>query len=421
MRTLTAIAIKDLRLLLRVRAALFFTFIWPLLVAVMFGFVFAGAQGSGRSMLRIVAVDEDNTTGSRAFLTRLEQSGDFAIDRAARAEAENLVRRGRRSAFVVIKPGFGEGSTRLFYGEPRRIEIGSDPARAAEAGMIEGLLTKYAMEDMQRFFGDPEQTKRMIEGARAELPKTGAAASATAPLARFLNELDTFLETPLSRQPGGASEWQPLEVSRVTVAREQRTQPANAFQVTFPQGVVWGIIGCVMSFAISIVSERVRGTFVRLQMAPLTGVQVLTGKALACFLAITTLQLALFSVAAAAFDVYPTSLPLLAIACVSASAAFVGFMMMVASVGRTEQAVSGAGWAMLMPMAMLGGAMVPQFVMPQWMLTASNISPVKWAILSIEGAVWRGFTPAEMLVPCAILLFFGAICFAVGLRGLRDA
>jgi ABC-2 type transport system permease protein len=50
-----------------------------------------------------------------------------------------------------------------------------------------------------------------------------------------------------------------------------------------------------------------------------------------------------------------------------------------------------------------------------------NASPVKWAILGIEGAIWRGFSLSEMLLPCAILLGFGAICFAIGVRALRDA
>lgn len=420
MRTLLTMAAKDLRMLVRVRAGLFFTFVWPLVVAIMFGFVFAGDQGDGPAALRIVAVDEDGTDGSRAYLARLEQSGDFQIDRATRAEAEDLVRRGRRSAFVVIKPGFGAGSTRMFYGEPRQVEIGSDPARTAEAGMIEGLLTKYAMDDVQKLFTEPAQSKKMIGDALDSVPKDSTNSKEFAPLTRFLGELDAFLATPTPNQAQGQAAWPPLKVAKVPVARTRRAGPANAFQVTFPQGVVWGIIGCVMTFAVGIVTERVRGTFVRLQIAPLTRAQVLGGKALACFASITIVQIAIFVMGALVFGVYPASLPLLVLACLCASAGFVGLMMMVSSFGRTEQAVAGAGWAMLMPMAMLGGAMIPQFVMPSWMLTVGHISPVKWAILAIEGAVWRGFSLAEMAVPCAILLGFGACCFVIGIRGLRE-
>jgi ABC-type multidrug transport system permease subunit len=425
MRAVVALALKDLLILVRLKSGLFFTFVWPVIVSVMFGFVFAGQNpGPGQSRaIGIAVVDEDNSDGSRAFVTRLEKSGDFAVERVSRTDAEHMVRLGQRSAFVVIKPGFGAGSSRMFYGESRQIEIGNDPARAAESAMIEGLLTKYAMEDMQRMFSQPAETQKMIAGALGDIGKAPGNATAVAPVTRFLGELQRFLGTPAASGPNGqgAAEWQPLKISKTAIARQQRRGPANAFEVTFPQGIVWGIIGCVMSFAVSLVTERVRGTFVRLQMAPLTRAQVLGGKALACFLSITILQIAIFTLGALVFDVRAASYPLLVLACVCASTSFVGFMMMISSLGKTEQAVSGAGWAMLMPMTMLGGGMIPQFVMPSWMLTAGNISPVKWAILSLEGAIWRNFTLNEMMLPSVILLSFGAVCFAIGLRGLREA
>jgi ABC-2 type transport system permease protein len=274
------------------------------------------------------------------------------------------------------------------------------------------------MARLQTLFGDPSGSRKMVESALSEI-RAGGNASAPTPLTRFLGELDTFLGTPLPQAPGGPQAWKPLEITKSAVAREQRG-PANGFEVTFPQGVMWGIIGCVMTFAIGLVSERVHGTFVRLQMAPLTRVRILAGKALACFVSISLLQVMLFTMGAAFFGIRPSSVPLLVMACASASIGFVGFMMMVAGLGRTEQAAAGAGWAMLMPMTMFGGGMMPQFVMPPWMQMAGNASPVKWAILGIEGAVWRNFTFGEMLLPCAILLTFGAACFAVGVRGLRE-
>jgi ABC-2 type transport system permease protein len=75
---------------------------------------------------------------------------------------------------------------------------------------------------------------------------------------------------------------------------------------------------------------------------------------------------------------------------------------------------------MLMPMTLFGGGMMPQFIMPGWMQAVGNLSPVKWAIRGIEGAVWRDFTATEMLLPCGVLLAFGAVCFVIGVRGLRD-
>ncbi len=154
MQRIVALAVKDLRILLRVKSGFFFTFVWPVIVAVLFGFVFS-EQSQGPRALRVAIVDEDQTDASRAFVKKLESSGAFIVDRASRADAEAMVRRAARSAFVVLKAGFGESTSRMFYGEPRQIEIGNDPARQAEASMIEGLLMKHAMADFQKVFNDP--------------------------------------------------------------------------------------------------------------------------------------------------------------------------------------------------------------------------------------------------------------------------
>lgn len=49
----------------------------------------------------------------------------------------------------------------------------------------------------------------------------------------------------------------------------------------------------------------------------------------------------------------------------------------------------------------------------------SSASPVKWAILALEGATWRAFSPAEMALPCGILFGVGLATFTVGARFFR--
>ncbi len=111
-----------------------------------------------------------------------------------------------------------------------------------------------------------------------------------------------------------------------------------------------------------------------------------------------------------------TWLVLLVVAMGCVSLCFVGIMLLLSVLGKTEQAAGGIGWAVLMVMAMLGGGMVPAFFMPSWMQAISHVSPVKWAIVAMEGAIWRGFTPGEMLMPCLILVGVGALCSFIGVR-----
>ena len=384
----------------RNRGGMFFTFVWPILVTVLFGIMFGGNDNGEQGKVRVAIVDEDNTDGSRAFIKKIEES--FELTPMTQADAENAVRRGQRTGFIVVKPGFGEASNRMFYGSPKEIEVGVDPARQAEAGMLEGLLMKHAATDMQKMFTDSKASTAMVDKALGDLKQ--APPDQVAPVQRFLGELKTFMGTPQSQGPPGSpqGEWQPLKITKKDVARVYEG-PRNPFDITFPQGVIWGLIGCAMSFGISLVTERTHGTLVRLRMAPLTAAQILGGKALSCFTSIMFVELMLLGVAMG-FGVRPTSYAMLALAGLSAAICFVGFMMLVASLGKTEQTASGAGWAILMPLSMIGGAMVPTFIMPAWIQSISFISPIRWTMLAIEGGVWRNFSIAEMAMPCAILI-----------------
>jgi ABC-2 type transport system permease protein len=222
-------------------------------------------------------------------------------------------------------------------------------------------------------------------------------------LTTFFGALDSFLgQLDFGAGEGGAAAAIEPRIETVAVARE-RSGPPNAYSVSFPQSILWAILGAAAGFAITLVRERSSGTMVRLLSAPISRSAVLAGKALACFLTICEVG----------------SVALLALGTASAGACFAGIAMLLSALGRTEQAVGGLAWGVLIVLAMLGGGMVPQIAMPAWMLSAGAISPARWTVQALEGAIWRGFTLGEMLLPCAVLLGFGALAFAVGAGRLR--
>jgi ABC-2 type transport system permease protein len=246
---------------------------------------------------------------------------------------------------------------------------------------------------------------------------------ARANLEEFFTDLDRFLgddsqmtQTDTAGTGGGpGGGLQPLVVEKVDITVARRG-PTSAYAISFPQGAIWGILAAAAAFGISIVVERTHGTLVRLQTAPISRTQILAGKALACFATTVVISVVLFSLARVVFGLRPGSVPLLALAIVSASIAFVGIMMLLSVLGKTEQSAGGIGWGILLVMSMIGGGMIPLFALPSWMLTVSHFSPVKWAILSMEGAVWRQFTLGEMMLPCGILWAVGVVCFLIGVR-----
>jgi len=57
--------------------------------------------------------------------------------------------------------------------------------------------------------------------------------------------------------------------------------------------------------------------------------------------------------------------PLTLVLAIAASAfCFGGLAVFLSTIGRTEQANAGIAWGLLCMLAMIGGGMVPQFVMP---------------------------------------------------------
>ncbi len=426
-RAVLALAGKDMRILLRDRGGVFVTFVFPFIYCVFFGLVFAAGTGNDRA-IDLVVVDEDNTPGSANFVAKLESAPEFCVSRAKRHEAVDLVRRGKRVAYVVLTKGFGEASERILMNHRPRLEVGLDPARQAEAAMVKGMLTKYAFETVTDLFGDRHAFKRRIETARSLIRvETEIGIMDRAPLARFLIELDRFVDQHDKDASGGATdgskardtllhEWEPIELSTVDVGRA-RASPNNSYEISFPQGIIWGVLGCCASFGVSLVIERTSGTLSRLRVAPIARGQILAGKALACFGSTVTLAAVLFLVGRLFFGVVACSPLHLAVSLVLIAVAFVGIMMFLSILGRTERTVSGISWAVLLAMAMSGGGMVPRMFMPPWMQSLSHVSPVRWAILAMEGAVWRDFSTREMLVPWAVLLTVGVVLFAAGVRG----
>ena len=194
-------------------------------------------------------------------------------------------------------------------------------------------------------------------------------------------------------------------------------QIRSKWDISFPQAMMWGVLACAAGFAITLVRERKQGTLMRLQVAPVTRAQVLAGKAMACFLAVLGVIVVML-VFGIWLGMRPRNPGWLALAALSIAFCFVGIMMLMSVIGKTEESVSGAAWSANMLMAMFGGGMVPLLFMPNFMKTLSNVSPVKWSILALEGAIWRGFTLGEMLVPCAVLIGIGAVCLTIGTRVL---
>ena len=98
---------------------------------------------------------------------------------------------------------------------------------------------------------------------------------------------------------------------------------------------------------------------------------------------------------------------------------FTGVMMILAGGFRTQGGAQGAGRAVLLILAMIGGGTVPTVFMPPFLRAASEVSPFKWAVTLAEGATWRGWGAEEMVLPMSLLVGTGISGLLVGAALLR--
>jgi ABC-2 type transport system permease protein len=431
MGVMLAMVVKDLKLLFRDRMTLFFTFGFPLLFAAFFGSIFSSDNsGSGIS---VAVADLDQTTSSQLFVQRMSELEELRVEVTSTELARELTRQGKKTAFIILQPGFGTAYGSLFSGSPPELVIGVDPARKAEAGMLQGVMMKLGIERFEQAFKNADSMVDQLDQSLLAVDDNPDMPQGWKDLlGNFLPQMKGLVQADGLPGPGDSEDeanttadnggigdaLMPLKLVQEDVI-VQRDGPANAYAITMPQAMFWAIMGVVMGFGVSLVQEKAKGTMTRLIVAPISRLQILGGKALGCFLALV-LVLGLFFVMARLLFGVPIDHPAMVLfAVLSVATLFVGIMMFLAAIGKTERGMASVGWAVMMIFAMFGGGMIPLFAMPGWMLGVSNFSPVKWAILMFEGATWRDFSWAEMLVPCSVMLLFGIVLFVAGSRLLR--
>ena len=433
MTAVIQMAIKDLRILFRDRLGAFFILVFPILMGLFFGLIMGGNSGGSTAAMRIVVVDQDQSEMSRKFIESLKKNEAVSIELANLEWARDGVRKGSRIGLVVLPKGFGD-TAGILWSTPPQIQLGIDPSRLAEAGMIQGFVMEAMGSLVGERFRQPKQFKPLIEDAKKQLDSDNEVNPLTRRLmSNYFQSLETLMDSmagiqvaedsELSLKTGGNFQFadiQSLDISREIDPNSQAGQLQklrSRWDISFPQAMMWGVLGCVAGFSISVARERTLGTMVRLEVAPLSRFQILAGKALACFIAVIGV-IGMLTLLGMGLGMRPANFMALAVAAISIACCFVGIMMTLAVLGKTEQSVSGIGWAANMVMAMLGGAMIPVMFMPAFLQSASVVSPITWSILAIEGAIWRQYKMAEMVFPCLILIGIGATGFVIGTQVL---
>jgi len=409
-----SIALKDIRLALQDPGTWVSLFLLPLL----FIFIFSGGLGAlagengdeetGAAQMALPVVNRDEERElSQALLGRLEASGAVVLQPLTQAEADQRLDTQEIYHVLVIPEEFTASFAAGIPSEVRLINHLS-----ADAGTTEALRLAVdgAVQDLV-----------LEEQLVASLEQMGAMQGASVPEQAFSTErIVAQAESQFVR-----AQTQPLvTVSRVDPGQSGEEVRETSFlgvQVFVPGFAVLFIFLAAQTTARSIYDEKKEGTFRRLLAGPIGKSSLLAGKLLPNLILALIQFAVIFAVAIFILPLVgldrlnlgndPLALILL---CVLVALCSTTLGILIAAVARTENQIGGISTVVIWGAGILGGAMIPTFLISDLLDKIGRVVPHYWAVDGFYELLVLGGGLADIALPLAALAAFTLLFFAAG-------
>ncbi len=376
-----ALAAKDWRLFWLDRRAVLLCFTVPIVLASIFGLLFARTTDEcSATRLPVAIVVEDESAFARNVANDLLLSPRFEAVAMTRVEAAAAVLDRRPGVAIVLPHGFGmvaEWEPGVVGAQPA-VEILHHPTTAAERQWAGGVLTEVVMRRLasENFGG-------------------------------MINEATVFAP--------------PFRTESVAVAGPSRAG-FNAYTHSFSGMTLQYLLFWGMECGLVFLRERRQGTWMRLRAAPVPLWAVLCGKALATAAVALLIILATFGFGRVAFGVTVNgSWPGFALLALAASALAAATGLLVAAIGGTEARARSVSILVILGVSMIGGLWMPAFLLPGWVRDIALSLPTTWAMRGFDGLTWQGQGLLQSLPHVAAVAGFAVLFLAFATARLAAA
>lgn len=317
--------------------------------------------------LALVVHDASGSAASRRLVAELGAQGTFDVRRAAtREEVETAVRTGRASVAVVVPPDFDRRlAAAARGGPPAQVEAVYDGAESVLAGNVEG----------------------------------------------YLHAILADLASELGDAPAGG-------VAVATRALFNPTLDGTIFMVAGTYGFVLSFL-TVLITAVSVVTERLTGTFDQLQVTPATSSEILLGKLLplGAVFAFDVVLMAL--VAGVGFDVWPRgSLAFFLAVSVFYVLVSLAIGLVISATSSTASEAVQRSVLFSIPLIQLSGFAFPIRNMPVALQWVTEVFPATHYIRLTRAIYMRAAGPGVVWDDLLFILVSGVALFALAVRTL---
>ena len=372
----TRIATKDLKLRIRDRSAFILGIFAPLVLAVIFNFVFGSALNAESLDLRFGFVDLDDSDVSHAFREILSGAeGEELLvvtDFEDAAGAEAAVEEGEIDAYYLIEPGMHAA---VETGEEFAIRI---------VGNVDAPTSTQIAASIAEQFGDG------VAGVQLSVATSVALLAGPPP-----PEIAEWGQEAAAQGPSYLLD---------DVTTETRQLDATTY---FSAGMaVFFLFFTVQFGVIGLLEEKRDGTMARLMAAPIRRTSVITAKALlSSWLGVISLAVLILSTHFLLGAIWgpPLGVSLLVVGGVLSAVAIMG---LVASIAKTPEGAGNLGAIIAVVLGMLGGTFFPIGQGDDLLSRLTYLTPHAWFMRGLAeisgGAEWTAALPSV----AALFTFF---------------
>jgi len=438
MRSILVLLRKDFALLARNRAALVITFLVPLVLIALFGYVF-GLYGkpAGPTGIPLAVVDESGNPAAQRLVEALRREKAFTVitqrvlpDQSRRALAEADLRplmhdNEFRFALVLPRDLVGEDEFGL------HLKILSNPRNDIETQTVNGLLQKTIFSNVPQLLGQSLQAraKGLVGGEQFSAFNDTIASAVAKTFGGDAGKIRARMDSgdfglgELLRDEGqsadgaGASPDFFSQIVRIeneqVIGKDVRaagaTRVIGGFAVQF-------LLFAVSASAAALFYEKDRGLFQRLLATPTTRAQVLWAKfGYGVVLGLVQLMV-LFAAGRVLYGVdVEHHFFRLALVCIFAAAACTSFGLLLAAFAPTPEAANGMATLLILLMSAVGGAWFPVTFMPEAIQQLSKLTIVYWSMEGFSQVLWTQASVFELLPTLGILGGTAAAVMAVAI------
>ena len=413
MHKLWASTYKELLLLSRDIGGLAILFVMPLVLVVTITLIQDSTFRSiNDNKIPILWVDYDKGEVSKNIYDGLADSKSFnIIGKESDSEAKELVFKGEYQLAIVIPANL---SSEL----EKKVNLN-----------VEGLLSKFGLEEET-----PQSEKADLEKKEVILYFDPATQMAFKNSIKngidkmiFKIETQTIYKAFQSQITDDETEAifdteSFISFKEITPSIGENEIIPNSVQHNVPAWTLFAIFFIIVPLSINMVKEKSQGTFVRLRTNPVSYLTVLGGKTV-IYLAVCLIQFGLML--GIGVYLFPSlglpslavtgKIPLLFLVALFAGLAAIGLGLLLGTVARTQEQSAPFGATFVVILAALGGVWVPVFIMPKFMQTLSNLSPMNWGLNAFYDVFLRDAGLLDLIPELTLLFLFFVITTAISI------